>query len=249
MTHLPCRDVIPPMPCSVQINGKEEGNKKKPGQCFSVSGSSLAVGWTYSKYPYFLRTALCFSGMTFLWRDNASHPARSAVISKPSSHLACFSSSFFVLLQREALLLVLVRFDAFALTPELNTSFVAGARGAIAGARIFGSADWRWRGELLGNQGHTHHTWKAAEDLWLPTPLCPSPLPSLTAHQKWAFFNISLMGHTLVSVSQNPYIILLEASIFSRQRAAPLGGGRWGVWNSRVLHFVWISFKIKNKFH
>lgn len=52
MTHLPCRDVNPPMPCFLK--------NKKPRKCFTVSGSSLAVGYVYSKYPYSLCAAYVF---------------------------------------------------------------------------------------------------------------------------------------------------------------------------------------------
>lgn len=45
MTHLPCRVVNPPMPCFFFFFCIK---KKKPGQCFTVSGSSLAVGYTYT---------------------------------------------------------------------------------------------------------------------------------------------------------------------------------------------------------
>lgn len=61
------------------------------------------------------------------------------------------------------LLLLLARLDASAVTPGLNTSF-AGARSAFpqphSGAPI-GDGE-----ELLGNQGHTHPTWKAAERIY-----------------------------------------------------------------------------------
>jgi len=123
---------------------------------------------------------ICFSKMTFQFSDNGFHYLLSAVIFMDFFYVVLFS--FFP--QREALLLVLVRFDAFALTLlGLNMSF-AGARRAIPREYLFGSANWRWREELLGNQGHTHHTWKGADDLCLLTMLCPSALPSLTAHQK-----------------------------------------------------------------
>lgn len=67
---------------------------------------------------------------------------------------------------------------------------------------VFGSASWWWRGELLGNQGNTHHTEKQRR---ICVSQLHSALLSLTGHQKWSF-SVSVMGHTPGSLSktQNP---------------------------------------------
>lgn len=175
MTHLPCRDVNPPMPCFLKIKSRDNVS------LFRVLHLQSGI---YSKYPYSLRTAYVFRE----WPS--SEAVTTFIILTPLSFLKDFTRvSCFFFSAGSSPPIVLVRFDAFALTLGLNTGF-ARARGAIP-AWMFGSADWRWRGELLGNQGHTHHIWKGAEDLCLPTMLCPSALPALTAHQKWDSFHIS----------------------------------------------------------
>lgn len=129
MTHLSCRDVNPPMPCFLKIKSRDKVSLFR--------GLHLQSRMSVLQISVQSAHRLCFFG-----NDLPAKRYRLSLSSLRchfSEFLACYFLVVVFFCQREALLLVLVRFDALAWTLGLNTSF-AGARGAIpaecAGAPI-----------------------------------------------------------------------------------------------------------------
>lgn len=163
MTHLPCRDVIPPMPCF-------SGNKTAAHWVTLFRGLHSQSN-AYSKYPSSLLPA-------YVFREWPSCEAKTdlIILTPPSCHwifpmltvllVALLELLFLLVLvffQREAVLPVLLR---LMLLPWLLAQHEHRGSARRDPGRILGSDDGRWRRELLGNQGHTHHTWRGAEDLY-----------------------------------------------------------------------------------